>query len=209
MEVSRGQLTREKIAESGAALLNEVGLDGLSMRKLGAKLGVEAMSLYNHVKNKADLLDAVHGFFLLRMTQELAAKPPVEGWKNAARNMTLAFLHMLKSNPKAIPLFASRSAIAPGALSVMDQAVEVLLRAGFTPRESINAFQTFFALTLGHAIFHYGRRGEDSFASTQAYQEYQHLAEVGDPNARTPDEEFEFGLEALLSGLESRLIKRV
>ncbi len=122
--------------------------------------------------------------------------------------MTFAFLHLLKSNPRAIPLFASRSAIAPGALSILDEAVAVLLNAGFTPEESIHAFQTFFALTLGHAIFHYGRRGPDSYARSVAYQEFNHLAQIPRPDERGPEEEFEFGLEALLKGLEQRLTRR-
>jgi len=205
MEKSRGPLTRRGIAEAAVALLDEAGMEGLSMRKLGARLGVEAMSLYNHVKNKDDLLDAIHGFLLENMTAELARRPPVQGWDNAARAMTLAFLDLLKSHPNAIPLFASRSAIAPGALSLLDGGIGILHQAGFTVSQARNAFQTFFALTIGHAVFHYGRRSQDSYASATEYAKYGHLATLGDPNTHPPDEEFKFGLDALLEGLRLKL----
>lgn len=180
-------------------------MEGLSMRKLGARLGVEAMSLYNHVRNKADLLDAIHGCLLEKMVTRLAAQPPVQGWEQAARGMTVAFLDLLKAHPNAIPLFASRSAIAGGSLTLMDRSIALLLDAGFTPTESIYAFQTLFALTIGHAVFHHGPRGSDSYARAEEYARYPHLSQLVAPDQRSPDDEFAFGLDAIISGLRQKL----
>ena len=207
MKESRGHLTRSKIAEEALKLLDEVGLDGLSMRKLGAKLGVEAMSLYNHVKNKADLLDAVHEMLMGRLLGSLAATPEAD-WRLVARGMTSAFLETMKAHPQAIPLFASRSAIAPGSLVALDGAIGILMRAGFTPGQSLYAFQTLFALTIGHALFHYGPRGSDSYARAEEYAKYPHLAQIGMPASgadQDPDAEFAFGIQAVIDGLEFRL----
>lgn len=205
MEKSRGHLTRRKIAEAGIVLLDETGMGGLSMRKLGGRLGVEAMSLYNHVKNKNDLLDAIHGCLLEGMMEELARRPPVQGWDTAARSITLAFLQLLRAHPNAIPLFASRSAIAPGALSLLDGGIGVLRSAGFSAPDARNAFQTLFALTLGHAVFHYGRRSEQSYANPDDYARHENLALVGNPNLHPPDVEFDFGLDTVIEGLRKKL----
>lgn len=203
--MQRGHLNRQRIASAAIALLDETGLDGLSMRKLGASLGVEAMSLYNHVRNKADLLDTIHAHLLESMGEELAKSPPTQGWEKAAAGLARAFLRLLKAHPNAIPLFASRSAIAPGSLALVDDSIGLLLGAGFTPVESMHAFQTLFALTIGHAVFHYGPRSADSFAKAEDYARHQHLAGLAHPELRPPDDEFEFGLEAVLAGLRQRL----
>ncbi len=208
MKESRGQLTRFKIAETALALLDEVGLEGLSMRKLGARLGVEAMSLYNHVANKADLLDAVHELLMSRLLVRLDGSAEIAEWKEVGRQMSTTFLRLLKAHPGTIPLFASRSAIAPGSLAALDGAVGLLVRAGFPPLDALYAFQTFFAFTLGHAIFHYGPRGTNSYARMEDYANHPHLALVGLPasgEGQDPDAEFFFGIGALLEGLECRL----
>lgn len=208
MKESRGQLTRFKIAETALTLLDEVGLEGLSMRKLGARLGVEAMSLYNYVANKADLLDAVHELLLSRLLARLEARAEMAGWKEVGRQMTATFLQLLKAHPGTIPLFASRSAIAPGSLATLDGAIGLLVRVGFPPLDALYAFQTFFAFTLGHAIFHYGPRATNSYARMEDYAKYPHLALVGLPSSgqgQDPDAEFFFGIEVLLEGLECRL----
>src|SRR6185437_6385691 len=72
-------LSRERICREALALVDEEGLEALSMRRLGARLGVEAMSLYRHVRDKRDLLDALHAAVLgdLQPTGEQGG----EGWR--------------------------------------------------------------------------------------------------------------------------------
>src|SRR5258706_8048377 len=72
-------LSRERVCREALALVDEEGLDALSMRRLGARLGVEAMSLYRHVRDKADLLDALHTAVLgdLRPSGDAGG----EGWR--------------------------------------------------------------------------------------------------------------------------------
>lgn len=183
--------------------MNEVGLKGLSMRKLGARLDVEAMSLYNHVKNKADLLDSIHEELLQELQGRLTAPGP--DWKSTVQDMARAFLSVLKEHPGSIPLFASRSAVAAGSLSFLDGALGILRNVGLSPKESLMTFQSLFTMIVGHAMFHYAPRERDSYADLSAYQNYPNLQALDLSEPIDPDKEFEFGLEVFLGGLERRL----
>ncbi len=202
MKSSRGRLTRSLIAQEALALLDEAGMKGLSMRKLGSRLGVEAMSLYNHVKNKSDLLDSIHEALLVELMNHLDAAPPAD-WGTAARTSACTFLALLKRHPGSIPLFASRSAIAPGSLKFLNRSLETLTGAGLPPAEGLLAFQTIFCFTVGHAQFHYGPRSSDSYARVEDYAKFEHLD--GLRPDRDPDDEFQFGLEAILAGLAVKM----
>lgn len=195
-------LSREAIAEAALELLDQEGLEGLSMRKLGALLGVEAMSLYHHVRNKQDLLNAVHETLL----QQLVLSGPAGGpWEEVVAATVRAFLRLLQQHPHAIPLFASRSAVAPGSLQFVDRSLGILIQAGFSPGEALMAFQTLFKFVVGHALYHYGPRDANSFAPANQYPNFPWLAQLASPQAVPVETEFEFGLSLLLSGLRQRL----
>ncbi len=198
--MSRGHLSRSLIAETAISLIDQEGLDKLSMRRLGRALEVEAMSLYNHVKNKSDLFDAVHETLLSPFEV-----PQTEDWRQAVRQTCRSFMSLLRAHPGCIPLMASRSATTPGSLKVLEQCVGLLMKAGFSPAESLMAFQSLFSLLLGHAIFHYQRRDPESFANPELYQDYPILSQVAPSLQLPPEEELEFALEVLIDGLEGRL----
>lgn len=195
-------LSREAIAATALELLDQEGLEALSMRKLGARLGVEAMSLYHHVRNKQDLLNAVHELLL----QKLVVSGPLGGpWEEVAAATVRAFLQLLRQHPQAIPLFASRSAVAPGSLQFVDRSLGILIQAGFSPGQALMAFQTFFTFVVGHALYHYGPRDALSFAPANQFPNYPWLAQLTSPQAIPVEEEFEFGLNLLITGLQSKL----
>ena len=194
-------LSRDHIARTAILLIERDGLDKLSMRKLGQALDVKAMSLYNHVRNKSDLLDAVHEQLLSGLKI-----PELRGdWRESVRETASSFLKLLQAHPGLIPLFATRSAIAPGSLRTLDASLGLLVTAGFSAKEGLMIFQSIFALVIGHAVYHYGRRDPDSYSAGAGYQEYPHLAQLSQQMDYPPDEEFDFGLEHLLTGLEGRL----
>lgn len=200
--MSRNPLTRNQIVEAALELVQSEGVARLSMRKLGQQLGVEAMSLYHHVKDKDDLLDALHEHLL----QKLEWPPPSQdAWWQQAAEVARRFRNLLSTYPGAIPLFASRSAIAPGSLRLVEGSVQLLLQAGFAPDQALFAFQNLFCFTLGHAIFHDAPRSQSSYARGEDYRSHEGLAQVGDPSRLSSQAEFEFGLENLLQGLRLRL----
>jgi TetR/AcrR family tetracycline transcriptional repressor len=198
MSVRQKRLSQEQIVEAALRCVDEEGLENLSMRRLGSALGVEAMSLYNYFRNKAEILDAIH--------QQLLAEMPVPGgqgsWEEQVRGAAMAFRGVLQAHPKAIPLMATRAAVRPGSLAYFDRGVAVFQRAGLTPDDSVRAFQSVFAMVVGHASFHFFRQGENPDDSHAHYVDYPALSRVTQFDALS---EFEFGLEMLITGVQLSL----
>ena len=174
------------------------GLENLSMRRLAGTLGVEAMSLYNHFPNKAEILNAVH--------QRLLAEMPVPGgqgtWQEQVRKSAWAFRKMLQEHPRAIPLLASTAAVTPESLAYLEGGVTVFYSAGLSANDSLRAFQSIFALVVGHAAFHFSRSGQEMLDPEKHYCDSSILARI---SSLDPEAELEFGLELLIAGVERRL----
>src|SRR5262245_9190353 len=102
----RKPLTRDTILDAAVELLDRHGMERLSMRRLGTALGVEAMSLYNHIPSKGALLDGIHERILLSLDAPAHART----WQAFARQQALALHRALLAHPNAIPLFATRPA---------------------------------------------------------------------------------------------------
>jgi len=119
------------------------------MRKLATVLGVEAMSLYNHVDGKDALLDGIHERILL----SLDAPPATRSWQVFVRHQALALDRALRAHPHAIPLFATRPAATPAAVERLGKFLEVLERAGFSSTQSLSIVQLMAQLVTGHAMW--------------------------------------------------------
>jgi AcrR family transcriptional regulator len=145
----RKPLDREVILDAAIDLLDRHGFEGLSMRKLAAQLGVEAMSLYNHVDGKDALLDGIHERILL----SLDAPPQTRSWQAFVRHQALALDRALRAHPHAIPLFATRPAATPAAIERLGKFLEVLERAGFSPFQALSIVQLVAQLVTGHAMW--------------------------------------------------------
>lgn len=128
---ARGQrvgLTRQAVLEAAVRLVDREGMKALSMRRLGAELGVEAMTLYHHVPNKSALLDG--------MIEQVVAEavPPEFGaatWRADLGAYAHALLAALGAHPHAVPLFLSRPSMTPRNLRTMEAVVGMLCEAGF------------------------------------------------------------------------------
>ena len=106
--MAREHLTRERILVAALTVVDRDGLDGLTMRRLGAELGVEAMALYRYVPNKETLLEAV----LEQVLSELPAEFPTTGdWQDDIRGMFRVFLGVMRRHPRTIPLLSGSSKI--------------------------------------------------------------------------------------------------
>src|SRR5918995_6954834 len=104
VEAKRQPLNRRRILETAVRFVDSEGLEALSMRKLGAKLGVEAMSLYNHVPNKGALLDGMVEVLL----GELEIPPESEGWERRIREAYGAFRRLAHEHPNVFSLLLGR-----------------------------------------------------------------------------------------------------
>jgi len=195
----RQALSREKILEAALEILDRDGLDGLSMRKLGTALGVEAMSLYNHIPNKAALLDGIHELILT----SLEAPPNPRSWQSFIRGQALALHRALLAHPHAIPLFATRPASTPAAIERLDLYLSVLLKAGFNAMQALSIVQLVAQLVVGHAMWSTGVEiallVEDTAPDAQRVP--PHVKQVERVLEKwNPDRELELGIDAMTHG---------
>lgn len=123
----RPALNRDRITEAALALADARGVERLSMRALAAELGVEAMSLYNHIRNKNDLIDAMVETVVARIERPEAAPDWQEEMRRRARSMRSLFL----AHPWAPPLIVGRINIGPNMLALIDATLGCLRAAGF------------------------------------------------------------------------------
>ena len=205
----RESLSRERILRAALDLVDREGLDAISMRRVGQELGVEAMSLYHHVANKAAILD---GLF----EAVLAELPPTRksaSWQEALRERALALRAVFRAHPNALPLFAARPAVTPASIAHVEGVLDVLHQAGFTPDQSLSALQVLAAFVVGHSLAAYAAHRPDEISVPV----YEHLDEGSFPRVREIaillashdlDQEFELGLDAMLDGLALRLSRR-
>jgi AcrR family transcriptional regulator len=202
----REPLSRERILEAAVRLADEGGIEAVSMRKLGRELGVEAMSLYNHVANKDDLLDGI----VDRVLSEFEL-PSESDWSEALRRTAISAHEALLRHPWACTLIMSR--FRPGRIRYIEWILGRLREAGFSAEITYHAYHTLDSHILGFTLWELGHSvdsGELEEAVTtflrESIHEYPHLAEhmqqhLSD-SRRDEEGEFEFGLRLILEGLE-------
>src|SRR5215213_7793139 len=149
--VKRRPLSRRRILEAAVRFVDREGLDALSMRKLGSELGVEAMSLYNHVPNKSALLDGMVEVLL----GELEIPPEDEGWERRVRGAYRAFRRLAHEHPNVFPLLVVRPPETMDGIWLVEEFLKTLREAGFDPQTALYAFR---ALQLRFRL----RDGRDS-----------------------------------------------
>ena len=126
----RHALTRRRILDTALELVDSEGLKALSMRRLGAALGVEAMSLYHHFPSKGELLD---GLVATVLSDVPLPEATPSGWEDAVRYGFGAFRRILLAHPELFPLIANRPPVQRETLVVVARAFAILEAAGFEP----------------------------------------------------------------------------
>lgn len=200
-------LSRELVLSAAVTVVDRDGLEALSMRKLGEELGVEAMSLYRYVESKAALLDGVVEAILSEM---VVREPEGALWAERVKLRARALRAALRAHPNALSLFATRPAVTPSSIEHVESALTLLESAGFSAVDAIRAFQSTLAFTVGHTVSVYSivapaERSAPAYAGLDA-KKFPRMIAASKLLARwDADAEFEFGLEALVRGLEARL----
>src|SRR5688572_13795523 len=196
--MKRKPLTRDAILDAAVELLDRHGMPGLSMRRLGTALGVEAMSLYNHIPSKEALLDGIHERILL----SLESPASVRSWQAFVRHQAHALHRALLAHPHAIPLFATRPAATPAAVERLDRYLEVLMRAGFKPLDALSIVQLVAQLVVGHAMW----TSNVEMAVFEEPAAPPHVQKVERVLTKwDPDRELDMGIDALVHGFERLL----
>jgi AcrR family transcriptional regulator len=203
----RAGLSRELVLSTAVDLVDRDGLDGLSMRKLGAALGVEAMTLYHYLPNKDSLLDGLVEW----VVEHSAGVPDAEGlsWDQTLRRFAETFRATLLAHPGILSLFFTRPAVAPRTLEAVERGLAVLTRAGFALHQALDMINTLNIFVIGHAMAEVGtadidRRGAPGSAAALAKSDLSNLPLVVEAarHATSSDDHtrFRFGVDALLSG---------
>ncbi len=205
--VKRQPLSRAKVAEAALALVDRDGLEQLSMRKLAASLGVEAMSLYNHVRNKDDLESELCEMLNSQIVSEYHAAGG-ETWQARARSMSLAYFRVGTAHPNAFPLLSDRPASRMADVLVLSECVHIFLDAGLSIEQASVAFHAAAAWLVGAVEQEIGliRRvvAGEGFKADDLPSELAFLPVFRDQCfANTPEWRFDAGFEILLAGVEA------
>jgi len=207
----RTPLSRDQVLQAAIVLADEGGVGALSMRKLGQVLGVEAMSLYNHVAGKGDLLDEMIDVVF----SEIGLPAADGGWKPAMRERGIAVRAALGRHPWAIGLMESRRSPGPATLRHHDAVLGCLRGAGFSVELTAHAYSLLdsyiYGFALQEASLPFGTPEETAqvaheIAGQMPAGEYPHLAELAAAHILQPGyqygSEFEIGLDLILDALE-------
>jgi len=199
------------VLHAAAALADESGLEALSMRKLGEAVGVEAMSLYTHVANKDDLLDGMIDIVF----SEIDLPSGEDDWKTAIRQRAISVRRVLSRHRWAIGLMESRSSPGPATLRHHDAVIGCLRNAGFSVELTAHAYSALDSYIYGFALQERSLPFDNPDETAELAQAiftqfptdgYPHLAALTTEHVLRPGydygDEFEFGLDLILDGLE-------
>ena len=207
----RAPLSRDRVLRAAVTLADETGLTAVTMRKLGEALAVEAMSLYNHVASKSDLL---HGMVDL-VFAEIGLPSGDTGWREAMRLRAISAREALRRHRWAIGLMESGSAPGPATLAHHDAVLGCLRHAGFSVEPAGHAYSLLDSYIYGFALQEAGLPLQTAEATEQATRQilaqmpagqYPHLVEHAVQRVLKPGfsygSEFEIGLDLILDSLE-------
>ena len=176
--VRRAPLSRDQVLRAAVALADDRGLAALSMRKLGEAVGVEAMSLYNHVASKGDLLDGMVDIVF----SEIGLPAGDAGWKPAMRQRAISAREVLGRHRWAIGLMESRQSPGPATFRHHEAVLACLRGGGFSVELTAHAYSLLDSYIYGFALqeaslpFTSGDTTAADIAGLLPAGEYPHLA---------------------------------
>lgn len=203
-------LSRERVLRAAVRIADKDGIESLSMRKLAQSLGVEAMSLYNHVANKEDLLDG-----LLEIVVAKIDLPEIgKDWRMAMRRRAISAHEVLLRHPWAAMLFLSRINVSPAMLRYVDATIGCLHEAGFSYEMADHAWNALDNHTYGFTLQALNfpldpseyREATLSFLPMIPEEKYPYLRGLSQQiidGTHNGLQDFTFGLDLILDGLES------
>jgi AcrR family transcriptional regulator len=202
-------LSRDRILRAALDLVDEQGIDSLTMRLLGQRLGFEAMSLYNHVTNKDDVLDGI-----LDLVLDESEPPSPDGdWDAAVRTSAISVHEALRRHPWSCALLISPGRIRPARLRYMDLLLGRLREASFSAETTYRVYHVLDGHIFGFSLWETSHtysaeevsRFAAAFAQTITADAYPHLHEHAQQHfSEGPHREasaFELGLDLIIAGL--------
>ena len=207
----RAQLTREQVLTAAIALADRDGIESISMRRLAQELGIEAMSLYTHVRNKEDLLDGMVDAVIGMIPVDVDAG--AAGWGTSLRRMALGARGVMLRHPWAPRTAETRAAPGPAAIAYVNAVLGILRQGGFSVAQAHHALHILGSRLLGFTQNLFDDSPApgpeaapslpDGFAAAFPYAAEMAVA-VAHGGVLGPcddDDEFEFALDFILDGL--------
>ena len=206
----RAQLTRERVVAAAIELADREGIEAVSMRRLAQELGIEAMSLYTHVRNKDDLLDG--------MVDAVISSIPIKAdgvdWKASLRQTVLAARSVVLRHPWAPHTIETRTTSGPAVPRYVDAVIGILREGGFSIEVAHHALHLLGSRLAGFTqdLFddspdvdpEAASRFASEFGASLPYAAELAVAVTheGALGGCDDDDEFEFGLDFILDGLD-------
>ncbi|MQY06679.1 TetR/AcrR family transcriptional regulator [Actinomadura macrotermitis] len=208
---TRPALTRARIVQAAVDLIERSGVEALSMRAVAAEVGVAVMSLYNHVPNKAALLEGVAAYVVAGMDLEVA-DPAELDWRDQARALIRAFRKAAHDHPRCITVLFTHKIETPVALRPAERALALADAAGFDGPTSVRIMRALLAYALGAQLRETSTvevldRLPEGLAGVYPGldpAEYPHVVALSAELSRhDPETDFEFGLDLLITALDA------
>jgi TetR/AcrR family transcriptional regulator, tetracycline repressor protein len=205
------RVSRDQILATALRIVDECGLEQLTMRRLGAELGVDPMTVYGHISDKAALFDGLIELVLA----EVDLPPPTGAWADDLRAVAHAARTTVLAHPHLVALLGTRPPITQPAFALVEAITSILLEAGLSEEQAADGFDCLGRLIVGHALAEGGRPpggevggGEQEHRQAQETlpaERYPALARVQRAAVRhDPDRLFELALDGLLLALSAR-----
>ena len=211
---NRERLSRERIVTAALRIMDDEGLEAVTMRRVAHELGVEAMSLYHHVGDKDELLDGI----CEQVMADFEFPIPTGDWAENCRAGARAWRRLMQRHPEVIELFARQRgpAISVESMRPSEFALRLLRESGLPDRDVAQAFHAIGGYIQGFVEMERGSiAGGTDAAHVKAHQaladsldpeEFEALRAVSPYFADcSPDEQFEFGLDLLIQGLLAKV----
>ena len=204
----RERLTRERVIDAAVSVMDAEGLDAVTMRRVAREVGVEAMSLYNHVRDKDDLLQGV----CERIMSSFEFPEGYDDWVERAKAGARSWRNLLRAHPDLVRLFAEThgpTPSSPESLRPTEFALRMFHEAGLSDRDTVQAFHAFGGYIQGFVMMESGsikERHDEHFPGQIPADVFPTLAAVCRYWADCePDEQFEFGLDLMIRGLQAKV----
>jgi TetR/AcrR family tetracycline transcriptional repressor len=209
---NREPLTRERVIDAALRVMDAEGLEAVTMRRVAREVGVEAMSLYHHVEDKEDLLDGI----CERVMSGFEFPEPSDDWAENCRRGARAWRRLLRDHPDVMRLLTEKRGPVRSVDSMrpMEYALTVLRSSGLSDRDTAQAFHSFGGYIQGFVMMELGSiAGSTDEEHVKAHAalaaslpgDFETLQAVGPYFLECDaDEQFEFGLDLLIRGLEAK-----
>ncbi len=215
---TRAPLTRERIVDAALRVMDTEGLDAVSMRRVAREVGVEAMSLYNHVEDKDDLLQGICD----RVMAGYDFPEETGDWAEQCRAAARSWRRVLQAHPDIMRVFAESHGPAPTSLDSlrpMEHAMRLIRAGGLSDKDTVQAFHVFGGFIQGFVMMEGGTIGAHGDAASFKGESFQEAVASMLPAADFPtllavapyfaacsaDDQFEFGLDLLIEGLRAKV----